>query len=188
MPSFSDAPKASSTDALKESGVDPMFPQSNLKMGSNTDINSVINQLDENSLIPVIPEMQNYFSDSSFMQGQGAMGSAPPMPIGAPQVMDKGIMGQNGMGGPGGMGALGASGGLPTYNPQIARMAGMQGMMGGGLKNTYLDEINNLIANEFSNKLSSIGFSSNIQAGGNSSKKKKNFFLTKNQVIPKYHI
>lgn len=195
MPSFSDAPKASSTDALKESGVEPMFPQSNLKMGSNTDMNSVINQLDENSLIPVIPEMQNYFSDASFMQGQGAMGdmgamgAMPPMPAGKPQIMDQGIMGQNGMGGPGGLGALGAlgaSGGLPTYDPEIAKMAGMQGMagmMGGGLKNNaYLDEINNLIINEFNTKLSSIGVSSNIQSGGNPSKKKKKiFFLQKIQ-------
>ena len=192
MPSFSDAPKASSIDALKESGVEPMFPQSNLKMGSNTDMNSVINQLDENSLIPVIPEMQNYFSDASFMQGQGDMGAMPPMPAGKPQVMDQGIMGQNGMGGPGGFGALGASGGLPTYDPEIAKMAGMQGMagmMGGGLKNNvYLDEINNLIVNEFNTKLSSIGVSSNIQAGGNPGKKKKNFFLTKNPVTSKYHI
>jgi hypothetical protein len=186
MPSFSDVqiPNA-------ESGISsaPMFSQANLKMGSNTDINSVFSQLNENSLIPVIPEMQHHFADSSFMQQQGMMPMMQPSVMGGkPEIIDKGLMGQH---------ANANSGGLPMYDSEVSRIAGMQGfnssMMGGGKNNkiinsNYQDEINSLILNEFNSKLALL----DIQLGGSNGsylndKKKKNFFLTKNQIVPRLY-
>lgn len=190
-PSFDDAPAptSSSKDLMKESGIEPMFPQSNMKMGSNTNMNSVLEQLDNNSLVPIIPEMQHYFSDSAVMQGQ-AQGQMPPQQQmsefgGKPEIMDKGLMGQSN----------GAMGGLPMYGSDVAGMANAQGMgsamMGGGknviYNNEYENEINNIIMNEFNSTVGSANFSIPQTGGSHSNKKKKNFFLTKKQIVPSLH-
>jgi len=185
---------------MKESGIEPMFGNSNngMKQGTNTDLNTVLQQVDENTMIPLIPEMQ-HFTDS-FMNGQGIpqMSSGAAEFGGKPEIMDKGLlgnspMGMSGLGGMGPMGGMGPSpGGLPMYDSSISSMAASQGynMSGGGLLNmtggnmfneNFAEEINNVITKELNSKLEQVGTSNNEDS---SSKKKKKFFLTKRMTTP----
>jgi hypothetical protein len=186
------APQSTSPapDMMAESGVEPMFGNANsgMKMGANTDMNSVLEKLDSNSLVPLIPEMQ-HFTDS-FMNGQG-QGQGGPMPQGMgefggkPEILDKGLLGNYGSG-PGGAGGMGEAGGLPMYDSAVSSMASSQGlgMMGGFKSNSqndnYADDLNGIITRELNSHFT------NLNHENEQSKKKKNFFLTKKTVRPSY--
>lgn len=75
----------------KESTQQNAFGMPMQRMGTNNDINSILNNLPENAMIPLLPEMQEmYFKQNPQFQTNGIQ--HPPMNMGQPEIMDQGIL------------------------------------------------------------------------------------------------
>ena len=166
-----------------------------MKAGTNTNFNQIFSNLKKDSMVPILPEMQQYFDMNQIANMPQKEFSSEVQYGNEPKIMDSGLLNQN----------FGMKKQLPLVSdPSLANMAGInqfgnslgsaaQGPMGSlgniGQSIPGLNQMNlgSAMAGEFGNGESNGdtmpvegtgGTESGVLKGG---QKKKNFFLRKNQ-------